>query len=107
MYTQSLGRDVEDLNLHVKYIDDSSPQICNLAFVPRESTLVDTVVRKVPNDQLEKFGVRARPGDQASDGITQEKKLDVRLVVPPPTRSPASQASLLPSFKPIFALWMR
>jgi nucleoside-diphosphate-sugar epimerase len=76
MYTQSLGRDVDDLKLHVKYIDDSSPQICNLAFVPRNSKVVDTIVRKVPNDQLVKFGVTQKPGETGREGVTQEQKLD-------------------------------
>jgi hypothetical protein len=80
LYTQSLGYDVEDMELHAEYMDDKDLEdddllVCNFAFVPRESKLVATVSDKVPNDQLSKFGIKPEPRDASAKAMT-ERKLD-------------------------------
>lgn len=57
LYTQSLGYDVKDIRLQAMYSDEGEQLVCNFAFIPRESTLVDAVIKKVPEEQLKKFGV--------------------------------------------------
>jgi hypothetical protein len=63
LYTQSLGDNVNDLHLHPEYMDETELNeddllLCNLAFVPRDSDLVEKVTNKVPEDQLVKFGIK-------------------------------------------------
>lgn len=81
MYTQMLGYNVEDVELHAEYMDDSDLDdddllVCNFAFVPRESDLVSLVVGKVPPDSLAKFGIGARSSDRSSKDL-RERKLDM------------------------------
>lgn len=81
MYTQMLGYNVEDAELHAEYVDDSDLDddellICNFAFVPRESDLVSLVTGKVPGDQLAKFGIEPRSSDKSSKDL-RERTLDV------------------------------
>lgn len=74
LYTQSLGHNVKDMKLHSEYVEvprDKDKMVCNFAFVPRDSTLVSTVVSKVPNDQLAKFGITPQVGADM-----KTKKLD-------------------------------
>ncbi|KAL3923591.1 MAG: hypothetical protein SGILL_001571 [Bacillariaceae sp.] len=80
LYTQSLGYNVEDMDLHAEYMDDKDLDdeellVCNFAFVPRGSNLVATVSDKVPNDQLAKFGIKPEASDASSKAM-QERKLD-------------------------------
>ena len=81
MYTQMLGYNVKDAELHAEYMDDSDLDddellVCNFAFVPRESDLVSMVSGKVPADQLAKFGIEHRSSDRSSKDL-MERKLDV------------------------------
>jgi hypothetical protein len=81
MYTQMLGYNVEDAELHAEYMDDSDLDddellVCNFAFVPRESDLVSLVTSKVPSEQLAKFGIEPRSSDRSSRDL-RERKLDV------------------------------
>jgi nucleoside-diphosphate-sugar epimerase len=62
LYTQALGYNIKDLALQSEYMDDvdlheNEKLVCNFAFVPRDSTLVEMVTGKVPNEQLTKFGI--------------------------------------------------
>lgn len=57
LYTQSLGYNVKDLKLQAKYDDAGDQIVCNFAFIPRESSLVDSVIKQVPDAQLSKFGI--------------------------------------------------
>jgi nucleoside-diphosphate-sugar epimerase len=80
LYTQSLGYNVEDMDLHAEYMDDKDLDddellVCNFAFVPRDSDLVKSVSGKVPNDQLAKFGIKPEASDASSKAMMQ-KKLD-------------------------------
>jgi hypothetical protein len=80
LYTQSLGYNVEDMDLHAEYMDDKDLDddellVCNFAFIPRESDLVSTVSNKVPNEQLAKFGIKPQQGDVNSKAM-RERKLD-------------------------------
>jgi nucleoside-diphosphate-sugar epimerase len=80
LYTQSLGYNVEDMELHAEYMDDKDLDddellVCNFAVVPRESDLVSLVANKVPNDQLAKFGIEPQPSDRSSKDM-RERKLD-------------------------------
>ena len=79
LYTQSLGYNVEDLELHAEFMDDADlpadkKLICNFAFVPRESHLVASVIAKVPAEQLAKFGIKPKVTDSGKDMM--ERKLD-------------------------------
>lgn len=79
LYTQSMGYNVQDLELHAEYMDDADlgskdKLICNFAFVPRESDLVATVTSKVPNEQLAKFGIKPQVTDSGND--MKERKLN-------------------------------
>jgi hypothetical protein len=81
MYTQMLGYNVEDAELHAEYMDDSDLDddellVCNFAFVPRESDLVSLVTSKVPSEQLAKFGIEPRSSDRSSKDL-RERKLDI------------------------------
>jgi hypothetical protein len=81
MYTQMLGYNVEDAELHAEYMDDNDLDdnellVCNFAFVPRESDLVSLVTSKVPGEQLAKFGLTPRSSDRSSKDL-RERKLDV------------------------------
>ena len=72
LYMQSLGYDVRDIKLQSTYKEDKTTMICNLAFVPEESRLVNAVVKKVPESQLGQFGIK--PGtDEASDAYKKRK----------------------------------
>jgi len=57
LYTQSLSRDLADLQLQAQFEDDVEPAICNLAFVAQYSPLVKAVVEKIPLDELKRLGV--------------------------------------------------
>jgi len=59
LYTQSLGLDVEDLQLQSQFEDDMEPAICNLAFVAERSPLVKAVIEKIPDEELKRLGVPA------------------------------------------------
>ena len=81
MYTQMLGYNVEDAELHAEFMDDSDLEddellICNFAFVPRESDFVSLVTSKVPGEQLDKFGIEPRSSDKSSKDL-RERKLDI------------------------------
>ena len=78
LYTQSLGYNVEDMELHAEYmndkdLDDDELLVCNFAVVPRESDLVSLVANKVPNDQLAKFGIEPQPSDRSSKDMRERK----------------------------------
>ncbi|KAG7355126.1 hypothetical protein IV203_004482 [Nitzschia inconspicua] len=80
LYTQSLGYNVKEMDLHAEYMDDKDLDddellVCNFAFVPRESKLVAAVSDKVPSDQLSKFGIKPVASDGSSKAMT-ERKLD-------------------------------
>jgi len=80
MYTQMLGYNVEDAELHAEYMDDSNLDddellVCNFAIVPRESDLVSLVTSKVPAEQLSKFGIEEDQSDKNTKAYRQ-KKLD-------------------------------
>ena len=80
MYTQMLGYNVKDAELHAEYMDDSDLEddellVCNFAFVPRESDLVATVSGKVPAEQLAKFGIESKTSDKSAKDL-RERKLD-------------------------------
>ena len=79
LYTQSMGYNVQDLELHSEYMDDTAlgdedDLLCNFAFVPRDSDLVNSVASKVPNDQLAKFGIKPEQSDVGK--AMKERKLD-------------------------------
>jgi len=80
MYTQMLGSNVADAELHAEYMDDSNLDddellVCNFAIVPRESDLVSLVTNKVPAEQLSKFGIEKNPGDGTMKDF-RERMLD-------------------------------
>jgi len=55
----------------------SKPLICNIAFAPRSSKLVQTVTDQVPHEQLVKFGVSRDGVSEVEDTAAfQNKKLD-------------------------------
>ena len=72
LYTQSLGYNVKDLKLQAKYDDAGEQIVCNFAFLPRESALVDSVIKKVPDQQLEKFGIS--PSTTTKRSVLREQK---------------------------------
>jgi nucleoside-diphosphate-sugar epimerase len=79
LFTQSLGYNVQDLNLKAEYMDeitlkDDDILICNLAVIPRDSDLTKMVVNKVPNDQLAKFGIVPQSTDVGH--TVHERRLD-------------------------------
>ena len=74
LYTQSLGYNVQDLKLKVMYSEEGTQIVCNYAFVPRDSKLVDSVIKKVPNEQLVKFGVNMMASEKS--GEVRQRKLD-------------------------------
>eukprot|EP00934_Nitzschia_sp_Nitz4_P000194 Nitzschia sp. Nitz4//scaffold69_size99277//45172//48606//NITZ4_004631-RA/size99277-processed-gene-0.20-mRNA-1//1//CDS//3329556709//194//frame0 len=79
MYTQSLGYNVQNLELQAEYMDDADLEddeklVCNFAFVPRDSDLVRFVAAKVPNEQLKQFGVIPQAGDTTE--TMKQRKLD-------------------------------
>ena len=45
--------------------DDSDELICNVAFVAKTSTLVQSAIQRVPNPDLVRLGVEPQPGDDA------------------------------------------
>jgi nucleoside-diphosphate-sugar epimerase len=65
LYTQSIGYDVSDLNLQATYTDKEETMVCNLAFVPRDSRLVQMVVDKIPGGQLAVFNLHYDPKESA------------------------------------------
>ena len=74
-----MGYNVQDLELHSEYMDDTAlgdedDLLCNFAFVPRDSDLVNSVASKVPNDQLAKFGIKPEQSDVGK--AMKERKLD-------------------------------
>ena len=78
LYTQSLGYNVDDIELHAEYMDDKDLDddellVCNFAFIPRESDLVSLVANKVPNNQLAKFGIEPKPFDRSSKDMRERK----------------------------------
>jgi hypothetical protein len=74
LYTQLWGSHVEDLALKSEYMEDGNPLICNYAFVSRDSGLVKSVIDKVPDTELERFGVVTSARD--SKASLEEQKLD-------------------------------
>lgn len=75
LYTQSLGLDIEDLQLQSQFEDDVEPAICNLAFVAQSSPLVKAVIKKIPKEELVRLGVPA-----TADFDMQLNKLNGRLL---------------------------
>jgi hypothetical protein len=65
LYMQTLGHNIKDLNLKAIYKEDITPIVCNLAFVPEESELVNAVVKKVPESKLRQFGIKINPKESA------------------------------------------
>jgi hypothetical protein len=59
--TQGFGKDVEDLALQSKYIDEGDVLICNFPFVSSSSKPVESVIQKVPNAQVASMGVALVP----------------------------------------------
>ena len=76
LYTQELGQDIADLRLHSEYMVDGDPLICNFAFVSKESPLVESVIKKVPDSELKKLGVEPSPEDQGRPDAFHKRKLD-------------------------------
>jgi nucleoside-diphosphate-sugar epimerase len=74
LYTQHWGSHVKDLALKSEYMEDGNPLICNYAFVSRDSGLVKSVIDKVPDNELERFGVITLANDSKAN--IQEQKLD-------------------------------
>ena len=65
LYMQALGYDVRDIKLQATYKEDKKTMICNLAFVPEDSRLVNAVIKKVPDSQLGQFGIKPSPSESA------------------------------------------
>ena len=84
LYTQSLGYNVRDLKLQATFRDDEEIMICNFAIVPQESRLVRSAIKKVPEDQLQVFGIQIDPKEEAidPDGVNEKKmqKLNGKLL---------------------------
>jgi nucleoside-diphosphate-sugar epimerase len=83
LYTQMLGRNVEDIRLQAHYNENDEPSICNFAFVSSGSKLVDSVIRKVPSTELVRLGVVPNPDDADKPGGTRAlelRKLNGRLL---------------------------
>lgn len=76
LYTQSLGYNVRDLKLHTTYSEEEEVSICNFAFVPKLSHLVHAAVAKVPEEQLEGFGIKLNPGEAADLNSFHTRKLN-------------------------------
>ena len=72
LYTQSLGYNVKDLKLQAKYDDQGEQIVCNFAFIPRESALVGAIIKKVPDEQLTKFGIS--PQATTKRNVLREQK---------------------------------
>lgn len=75
LYTHQLGKDVSDLRLQAEYMEEGDPLICNVAVVSRESPLVESVIHKVPDDQLIKLGVKPSPRDQGRPDAFHQRKI--------------------------------
>lgn len=75
LYTQELGRDITDLRLHSEYMTEGEPLICNIALVSVESPLVQQVIQKVPDSELQKLGVVPNPSDQVNPGAFHKRKV--------------------------------
>jgi hypothetical protein len=56
------------------HLGDDDTLLCNFAFNPRDSDLVSTVIDKVPDDQLAKFGIKPHESDVGK--AMWERKLD-------------------------------
>jgi nucleoside-diphosphate-sugar epimerase len=75
LYTHQLGKDVSDLQLQAEYMEEGDPLICNVAVVSRESPLVESVIKKVPDDQLVKLGVEVNPQDRSKKSVFHQRKI--------------------------------
>jgi nucleoside-diphosphate-sugar epimerase len=84
LYTQSLGYNVRDLKLQATFRDEEEVMLCNVAFVPKDSRLVRSVIKKVPEDQLQVLGIHIEPREEETDpdGVKERKlqKLNGRLL---------------------------
>lgn len=78
LYTQDFDINTESLALQSEYVEEGSPQICNLAFVNSRSKLVDGSIAKVPESELEKLGVQITDGDNIE--AQKREKLNGRLL---------------------------
>jgi nucleoside-diphosphate-sugar epimerase len=74
LYTQALDRDTAKLRIHTDYMEDGAPLICTVAVVGFESSLVQTVIAKVPDTELVNFGVTPKPEDLGRPEVIQELK---------------------------------
>ena len=82
LYTQDFDAETDSLALQSEYVEEDTPQICNLAFVHSKSKLVDTSIAKVPNGELEKLGVQIEHTPDGDDTVDAQKreKLNGRLL---------------------------
>ena len=64
---------MKELKLQATYNAEGDPIVCNFAFIPRESSLVDTIIKKVPDEQLAKFGISPSAFTKKSD-LREEKR---------------------------------
>jgi hypothetical protein len=76
LYTQMLGYDVQDIKLQANYKEDAGIMVCNFAFVPETSRLVDAVIKKVPEGQLKSFGVKQSSKDAKDPEGFKKRKLE-------------------------------
>ena len=60
LYTQSLGYDVHGMKLKATFSEEGDVIICNIAFLPRESRLVNAVIKSVPETKLSEYGIPPR-----------------------------------------------
>jgi hypothetical protein len=76
LYMQSLGYDVQDLKLSAVYKEEGEVMICNFAFVPETSRLVDAVIKKVPEEQVKQFGIKRKKTENADSESYLKRKAE-------------------------------
>lgn len=74
LYMQALGYDLQDIKLQATYKEEGVAMICNFAFVPEESRLVNAVIKKVPESKLGQFGIK--PDSKESSEAYKQRKIE-------------------------------
>jgi hypothetical protein len=76
LYTQNFDKTATDLFLQTEFLEDIKPLVCNFAFIAGESKLVETVIAKVPDNELKKLGFDPSPEDARNPKTYKERKYE-------------------------------
>lgn len=75
LYTQHFDKGASDLDLSSEFMEEGDPLVCNFAFINQDSNLTNSVIEKVPDQELKNLDFELLPGEDLNQpGSIRKRK---------------------------------